>query len=141
MHDPIAKLDDARRNIGKMSGSPADSPRPAELRDHLANSRTLLAWVRTALTIMGFGFVVAKFGLLLPGHFLHGHAHVFSTVAGMVLVLVGSGFAIAGTVNFLSVMNDIRTGRVHFNPALHIVLVAFLVLVGLILAVYIAFTA
>jgi uncharacterized membrane protein YidH (DUF202 family) len=89
---------------------------------------------------MGFGFVVAKFGLLLPGHFLHGHAHVFSTVAGMVLVLVGSGFAIAGTVNFLSVMNDIRTGRVHFNPALHIVLVAFLVLVGLILAVYIAFT-
>eukprot|EP00871_Galdieria_phlegrea_P001149 jgi/Galph1/2034/GphlegSOOS_G710.1 len=30
-------------------------------RDHLANERTWLAWVRTSLTIMGFGLVVADF--------------------------------------------------------------------------------
>ena len=39
-------------------------PSPNEMRDHLANVRTFLAWVRTAITIMAFGFVVAKFGLL-----------------------------------------------------------------------------
>ncbi|GJQ13110.1 hypothetical protein GpartN1_g4901.t1 [Galdieria partita] len=30
-------------------------------RDHLANERTWLAWVRTSLTIMGFGLVVVDF--------------------------------------------------------------------------------
>jgi len=33
--------------------------------DYLAAERTFLAWVRTALTLMAFGFVVARFGLFL----------------------------------------------------------------------------
>ena len=32
-------------------------------RDHLANERTFLAWVRTGISMMGFGFVVARFRL------------------------------------------------------------------------------
>jgi putative membrane protein len=35
------------------------------LSDYLAAERTLLAWTRTALALMGFGFVVARFGLFL----------------------------------------------------------------------------
>jgi len=31
----------------------------------LAGERTLLAWIRTGLAMMGFGFVVARFGLFL----------------------------------------------------------------------------
>ena len=34
-------------------------------RDHAANERTFLAWVRTAIAIMAFGFIVEKFGLFL----------------------------------------------------------------------------
>lgn len=33
--------------------------------DHLANERTFLAWIRTALAIMAFGFVVVKFNLFI----------------------------------------------------------------------------
>jgi putative membrane protein len=36
-----------------------------DLRDYLAEERTFLAWIRTGLTLMGFGFVVARFGLFL----------------------------------------------------------------------------
>ncbi len=35
------------------------------VRDHLANERTLLSWVRTAIAFMAFGVAVAKLGLLL----------------------------------------------------------------------------
>ena len=36
-----------------------------DLRDSLAVERTFLAWIRTGLALMGFGFVVARFGLFL----------------------------------------------------------------------------
>ncbi|MGE3820062.1 MAG: YidH family protein, partial [Isosphaeraceae bacterium] len=36
-----------------------------KVRDHLANERTFLAWVRTALGLIGFGFVLARMGLFL----------------------------------------------------------------------------
>jgi putative membrane protein len=40
--------------VKKNKGNPAD---------HLANERTFLAWVRTSIGIMAFGFVVVKFSL------------------------------------------------------------------------------
>ena len=44
---------------------PSPTKPPADLRDDLAEERTFLAWIRTGLTLMGFGFVVARFGLFL----------------------------------------------------------------------------
>ncbi|HEY0132776.1 MAG TPA: DUF202 domain-containing protein [Nannocystis sp.] len=35
------------------------------LRDRLSNERTLLSWLRTSIALMGFGLVVARFGLFL----------------------------------------------------------------------------
>ena len=39
--------------------------KPTDRRDRLANERTFLAWVRTSISIMAFGFVVEKFALFL----------------------------------------------------------------------------
>jgi putative membrane protein len=73
---------------------PADLAGPGDPRVVLAAERTLLAWVRTGLAMMGFGFVVARFGL-----FLHEIAAVrtpavparpgFSLWIGTALVLLG----------------------------------------------------
>src|SRR6516225_4660052 len=38
---------------------------PSGPSDYLAAERTFLAWIRTGLALMGFGFVVARFGLFL----------------------------------------------------------------------------
>src|SRR3954465_2327258 len=45
--------------------TPVGEKPAADVRDHLAAERTLLAWIRTGLALMGFGFVVARFGLFL----------------------------------------------------------------------------
>ena len=42
---------------------PSESGRSADLRDYLAAERTFLEWIRTGLALMGFDFVVARFGL------------------------------------------------------------------------------
>src|SRR3954447_14754965 len=39
--------------------------RPSGPADHLANERTFLAWIRTSIAFMGFGFVIVKFALFI----------------------------------------------------------------------------
>ena len=41
-------------------------------RDHAANERTFLTWVRTAIAVMAFGFLIERFNLLLKTSFGRG---------------------------------------------------------------------
>jgi putative membrane protein len=66
---------------------------PEDPRVYFAAERTLLAWVRTGLGLMGFGFVVAKFGLylhLLADRPVSPLAEAGAQWVGIVLVLVGT---------------------------------------------------
>ncbi len=53
---------------------PAGATSKATWSDSLAAERTYLAWIRTGLALMGFGFVVARFGLFLKQLELIQHA-------------------------------------------------------------------
>ena len=122
----------------------ARSPAPNEMRDHLANVRTFLAWVRTAITIMAFGFVVAKFGLLLrelPGSHVHpGELHL-ATIIGSILVLLGAVFLFMATLDFLVVKRQIEANVIAFSAGIHIMLAGVLIVIAIGVAVYIWITA
>ena len=51
--------------MGGTIAMPSAPPPPEDPRVRFAAERTLLAWIRTGLAMMGFGFVVARFGLVL----------------------------------------------------------------------------
>jgi len=53
---------------------PAVAGQKVGLSDYLAAERTLLAWIRTGLALMGLGFVVARFGLFLQEFQVAQHA-------------------------------------------------------------------
>jgi uncharacterized membrane protein YidH (DUF202 family) len=59
------------------------------LRDVLASHRTLLAYIRTALSFAGLGFVVAKFGLNPRQAHIAGYLGTLMVLAGLVLAIVG----------------------------------------------------
>jgi len=59
---------------------------PARVRDHLANERTYLAWMRTALAMIGFGVVIVRLRYLLPPH-LQGPGHLGEL--GLLFAVIG----------------------------------------------------
>jgi putative membrane protein len=111
-----------------------------------AAERTLLAWVRTGLTIMGFGFVVARFGLFL--HLL-GAQHVgsasatpgrweLSNITGVALILIGVACMILGAIqhrSYVSTLPPADVPRTH-DAKYPIALALSLAALGLALAAY-----
>lgn len=120
------------------------APSPSATRDHLANERTLLAWGRTSVAIMGLGFIVARFGLLLrelarPG--ARPAAPGVSAGFGVALVLAGALLLALAFWRYLRVAADIQHNRVRWDPWLTSLLTGVLVLAGVVLAIYLLFTA
>lgn len=83
------------------------SPRDAALaRDHLANERTFLAWLRTAAAVMALGLAVTG---------LAHRVRATSAVAGVLLVAVGVAGVIYATVRYRKVTRDLDNGV--YTPA------------------------
>lgn len=91
---------------------------PPDLRIVQANERTLLAWVRTGLGIMAFGFVVARLGLWLDT--LHPEAHEGddSVGFGVLLVLLGAATLGIGAARFVRAHRAIVSGMAHLPGTL-----------------------
>jgi inner membrane protein YidH len=75
-----------------------------------AAERTLLAWQRTAIALMGFGFVVERFGLFLrmvSNQPLSASQRAFSLWLGVGLLLIGAITAVVSALQFRSVMRTL----------------------------------
>lgn len=114
-------------------------------RVFFAAERTLLAWVRTGLTIMAFGFVVARFGLFLrllalqdAGLASHAEHHYLSNGVGIALVLLGTACMILGAFQHRSYVSTLPAEDVprSHDPRYPIALALFLAILGLALAAY-----
>jgi putative membrane protein len=116
--------------------------------DHAANERTFLAWVRTAIAIMAFGFLVEKFDLFLriasqslatrtpPG------SQIAGNVAGLLLIVLGGAMMVLATIRFRRIAYDIDAKEVRRSTGawLDITLVTLLVTLGATLFVYLVYT-
>ncbi len=89
-------------------------------RVYLAAERTLLAWIRTGLAMMGFGFVVARFGLFLRelqpvGHGAVGRSPHLSLWFGTALVVLGVMVNVSAALHHLRLIARLRRGTWRFD--------------------------
>jgi uncharacterized protein (DUF302 family)/uncharacterized membrane protein YidH (DUF202 family) len=123
--------------------APMEMRQRAALSDYLAAERTLLAWIRTGLALMGFGFVVARFGLFLQQlqatqRATAARPYGLSLWFGTVLIAVGVIVNVFAGWHHLRLVQDLDRGRTdHSRPSREVVAIAFfLALVGLAMAIY-----
>jgi putative membrane protein len=117
-------------------------------RVYFAAERTLLAWIRTGLTVMGFGFVVARFGLFLnllaaqrgpPTSSVDAAPHV-SDFVGIALVIIGAVIILVAAFQHRTYVLSLPHTDLpaSFNRTFPVVVAAMLGILGLALAVYLA---
>lgn len=117
------------------------------ITDHLANERTFLAWMRTSIGIMAFGFVVVKFSLfvkrisLLLGKSYVAPTHGYSAIVGIVLVLIGTITIIFSYIRYRQSEKQISEGTYVHSTLLITIISIFILIVSLLLVVYLITSA
>ena len=132
----------ARENVCINS---ADDPRV-----RLAIERTLLAWIRTGLALMGFGFVVARFGLfsreMAAAHDIPAPTPTPRGVSlwlGTALVLLGVIVNLLVSVENVRLLRHVRVDTVYGTRSwvMGVVMGVVLAILGVATAVYLVFVA
>lgn len=106
-----------------------------KVSDHLANERTFLAWIRTSIGVMAFGFVVVKFSLFVKQlSLLLNKQNVtqekgYSSAIGIVLVAVGAVTALLAYVRYKKSEKQIEND-IYQNSSLLITLLTCLIILA-----------
>jgi putative membrane protein len=115
--------------------------------DHAANERTFLAWVRTAIAVMAFGFIIERFDLFLKvaapalsERQLATHGERFANWAGLVFIVIGVVTIVTAGFRFTKTAKDIETDAEVPGPGARFDL-ALAIMIGLLgasLALYLS---
>ena len=123
--------------------TPVGEKPAADLRDYLAEERTFLAWIRTGLTLMGFGFVVARFGLFLEVMQITrggsaAQPHGLSPWFGTAFIAVGVAMNLLSIRRHLRLVGELNRGQfADRRPSQQAVILAlFLALIGVAMGLY-----
>lgn len=107
-------------------------------RIYMAAERTFLAWLRTAIALMAFGFVIARFGVFLrsisvPGVAGTEHGSGTSLAAGLSLIVLGVLVCIVSAFRHRRYVRGIDEGRFRavFGSTVAFGVAGLLVLAGL----------
>lgn len=114
--------------------------------DYLAAERTVLAWIRTGIALMGLGFVLARFGLFLQ-EFNHiqpdfqVRSYGISLWIGVALILMGVTVCLLSMFRHLRMLKQLEAGESLYlhRPRLVIGVAVALVILGLVMAGYLIF--
>jgi putative membrane protein len=117
---------------------------PNRARDHLANERTFLAWVRTGAAFVVFGFAIGRFSIAMRQlTALEGHAirtAGMSVWMGSGAIVAGVAMVVAGLVRYRKTRAQLDSGT--FEPAGFVLdfITVLTVLFGMVLAGYLIYT-
>jgi putative membrane protein len=105
-----------------------------------ANERTLLAWVRTSISLMTFGFVIAKIGIWLPRlntrPDLHASPQLESTWVGGVFLVLGVVANALAVTRYSLARRAILTGKQVGAGPLPMIMAVLVTLFGIVISVY-----
>lgn len=122
---------------------------PGKIRNrrvHMANERTLLAWIRTSIAVMAFGFVVEKFSLFVKqlGYYLGKEAMPpaagSSSLIGILLVLLGVVMGVLSFIRYKTVEKQIDDDAYRPSRILSLLLFLSMLSIGVFLLLYLIHT-
>ena len=122
---------------------------PAKVRspnDHMANERTFLAWIRTSIGLMAFGFVIEKFAFfmkklsLFMGKSIYDESTAsslgYSSFFGIAIVVFGTFMGVLAFVRYKKVEREIDENAYRPSLLLDILLTALIVVMGTFFVIY-----
>jgi putative membrane protein len=116
-----------------------------QFSDHAANERTFLAWIRTAIAVMAFGFLIERFDIFLaaitsqaPSRMILPREHRFASTAGLVFILLGVAMIAVAAIRFFRIARQIDSNETVSGSGslFDLALAALLLLLGLSLFLY-----
>lgn len=138
--------------MGQMSEIQEDKKpeRALNRRVHMANERTFLAWIRTSIGIMAFGFVVEKFALFTQQmSYILGKStieearlptHKYSALLGVVLVGLGVLLVLLAYIRYKKVAKQIDEDTWAPSSILDLILTISVIIVGILLITYLIYS-
>jgi putative membrane protein len=123
------------------------------LQQYLANERTFLAWIRACIALIGLGFIISKFNILLgelrstlsqnpsflqnqQDHFLYLENFRFESFLGSGLIFLAVVFITIALWNYQRIRRSLETGIIYTNPILVYLIASIVIIVSFLTIAY-----